>query len=181
MPGALNVVLRDADPADDAAACAAIYAPYVRDTAISFETEPPDAAELQRRIAETQRTHPWLVALADERVVGYAYAHPFRERAAYRFACEVSVYVDAGIRGCGVGRTLYDALLGRLRAAGLRTACAGVTMPNDASVALHTSMGFTAVGTYRRVGWKNGSWHDVAWFQKSLCDDPDAPPADAAR
>jgi L-amino acid N-acyltransferase YncA len=152
----------------DAAACAAIYAPYVRDTAITFETEPPDAAELARRIAAAVARHAWLVLEDNGRVTGYAYGSTFKERAAYRFACEVSVYVELGLRRSGGGRALYSALLPRLAERGYRTAAAATTLPNDASVGLHRALGFAPVGTFRRVGWKLGRWHDVAWSQRDL-------------
>jgi L-amino acid N-acyltransferase YncA len=153
---------------DDAAACAAIYAPYVRDTAITFEVEPPDAAEFARRIAAVTARYAWLVLEDDGRVTGYAYGGPFKERAAYRFACEVSVYLEHGLRRSGGGRALYSALLARLTERGYRTAAAGMALPNDASAGLHEALGFVPVGTLRRVGWKHGRWHDVAWAQRDL-------------
>jgi phosphinothricin acetyltransferase len=160
-------IVRDATEAD-AAACAAIYAPYVRDTAITFETEPPDAAEFARRIAAATARHAWLVLEDDGRVTGYAYGGPFKERAAYRYACEVSVYLERGLRRSGGGRALYSALLARLAERGFRTAAAGMTQPNEASAGLHRALGFVPVGTFRRVGWKHGGWHDVAWVQRDL-------------
>src|SRR4051794_40594791 len=110
---------------EDAAACAAIYAPYVTDTAVSFETEPPDAAEFASRIAAA---HDWLVIEDCGRVFGYAYAATFHPRAAYRWACEVSVYLEAGRRRMGAGRALYEVLVPRLRARGFRMAIAGMTL-----------------------------------------------------
>jgi L-amino acid N-acyltransferase YncA len=160
----------------DAAACAAIYAPYVTDTAITFETEVPSATEMARRIAAAGERHAWLVLEDGGRVVGYAHGGPFRSRAAYRWACEVSVYVERGRSRTGAGRALYQALLDRLAARGYRIAVAGMTLPNDASVALHRALGFEPVGTYRRIGYKHGAWHDVAWAQRPLADDPGAPP-----
>jgi L-amino acid N-acyltransferase YncA len=160
-------MVRDASERD-AEACAAIYAPYVTDTAISFETEPPDAAAMAERIADAQRTHAWLVHEHDGRVIGYAYGGPFRTRAAYRLSCEVSVYVERGRRRTGAGRALYEALLARLADRGYHTALAGMTLPNDASVGLHRALGFEPVGTFRRVGYKHGAWHDVAWTQRML-------------
>ena len=159
--------VRDASPAD-AAACADIYAPYVRDTCVSFEARPPGAAEMAERIAAAQQQHAWLVLEQDGQVVGYAYGGPFKARDAYRFACEVSVYLEQNSRGTGGGRTLYEALFARLRQRGYRTLAAGMTVPNDASAALHRSLGFTLVGTWRRVGWKQGAWRDVTWFQLDL-------------
>jgi phosphinothricin acetyltransferase len=169
--------LRDAR-LDDAEACAEIYAPYVRETAITFELEPPTPAEMARRIAAVVHSHAWLVLEHDGKVIGYAYGGPMKERAAYRWACEVSVYLELGRRRTGGGRMLYEALLARLAERGYRTAVAGMTVPNDASEGLHKAMGFEPVGTYRRIGWKLGRWHDVAWVQRELTwgDDPPAEP-----
>ena len=161
--------VRDAT-AHDAAACAAIYAPYVIGTTITFETEPPDVAEMERRIAKAQARHAFLVLEDAGEVVGYAYAGPFKERAAYRWSCEVSVYLADGRRGRGGGRLLYAALLERLGARGYRMAAAGMTQPNEASGRLHAALGFEPVGTYRDIGWKFGSSHDVAWVQRPLGD-----------
>jgi len=159
--------VRDATGAD-AAACAAIYAPYVTDTAITFETEVPSAGAMAERIAAARERHAWLVAEDGERIVGYAYGRPFHERAAYRWSCEVSVYVDRARHRAGAGRALYEALLERLAARGYRMAVAGMTLPNEASVGLHRALGFEPVGTYRRIGFKHGAWHDVAWSQRPL-------------
>lgn len=159
-------LIRDASTRDGDA-CAAIYAPYVRDTAITFELTPPTPDEMAGRIAQAARTHAWLVLEDDARVVGYAYGGPYKERAAYRWSCEVSVYLEPGLRRRGAGRALYEVLLPRLAARGFRTAVAGMTLPNDASVGLHRAMGFEPIGVYRRIGWKLGDWHDVAWAQ---CD-----------
>src|SRR5450759_4559462 len=125
----------------DAEACAAIYAPYVTDTAITFEIDPPPAAEMAERIATATRTHAWVVLEDDGSVVGYAYGGPYKSRAAYRWSCEVSVYLERGRRRTGGGRALYDALFLRLAERGFRTAVAGMTLPNDGSVGLHHAMG----------------------------------------
>jgi L-amino acid N-acyltransferase YncA len=140
----------------------------VQDTAISFETEAPDTAAMAERITATLADHAWIVCEQEGRVLGYAYAGPHKSRAAYRWACEVSVYVDRSERGLGVGRELYAELLHRLTTAGFTTAVAGMTLPNDASAALHRALGFVPVGVYRRIGYKLGAWHDVAWVQKQL-------------
>ena len=149
----------------DAAACAAIYAPYVTDTAVSFETEPPTSAEMADRIANAIA---WFVLEVDGRVAGYAYAGRFHPRAAYRWACEVSVYLALGLERRGGGRALYDVLLPHLTERGYRAAIAGMTLPNPASEGLHRALGFEPVGTYRDIGYKGGAWHDVAWTQKTL-------------
>lgn len=159
--------LRDAT-ALDAAACAAIYAHYVEHSTATFEEVAPSPDEMARRIAKAHERHTWLVVVREGAVIGYAYGGPFKERAAYRYSCEVSVYLDVTARGGGLGRIAYAALLARLESLGMRMACGGVTLPNDASVALHRAMGFEEIGTYRRIGWKHGDWRDVTWFQKTL-------------
>jgi phosphinothricin acetyltransferase len=153
---------------DDAPAMAAIYAPIVVDTWISFEETPPDAAEMARRIEKVTRTHPWLVADDGGAVAGYAYAGQHRERAAYRWAADTSVYVAEAYRGRGVGRTLYAALFQTLRDLGYLRAFAGVTLPNAPSEALHEAVGYREIGVYREVGFKFGRWHDVRWYGLSL-------------
>lgn len=166
--------VRSATPAD-AGACAVVYAPYVTDTVITFEAVPPGPEEMAERIAAALRSHAWLVLEDEGRVAGYAVATPFTSRAAYRWSCEVSVYLELGRRRTGAGRALYEALFARLAERGFRTAVAGMTLPNDASVGLHRAMGFEPVGTYRRIGWKYGAWHDVAWVQRRLSLDGDPP------
>jgi L-amino acid N-acyltransferase YncA len=165
--------------AADAGACATVYAPYVLGTAVTFELEPPSAAEMARRIAAAQERHAWVVLEDAGRVAGYAYGGPYKERAAYRWSCEVSVYLEPGRRRGGAGRALYEALFDRLAARGYRTAVAGMTLPNPASEGLHRALGFEPVGVWRRIGWKHGAWHDVAWVQRALAggDDPPAEPS----
>jgi len=167
-------VVRDATAAD-AAACAVLYAPYVIDTVVTFETEPPTAEQMAERIAAAQRRHAWLVLEHDGAVVGYAYGGPYKERAAYRWSCEVSVYLERGRRRTGGGRALYEALFARLAERDFRTAVAGMTLPNPASEGLHRALGFEPVGVYRRIGWKHGAWHDVAWMQRTLASTGDPP------
>lgn len=171
---AAHLAIRDATPAD-AATCARIYDIYVRGTAISFEETSPTTEEMAERIAAAQEKHAWLVREQGGEVVGYAYGVPFKTRPAYRWAAEVSVYLDPSAQRNGHGRALYEALLARLVERGIRTACAGITLPNDASIGLHESLGFERVGSYPRIGWKNGGWHDVARFQRSLGEDQDPP------
>jgi phosphinothricin acetyltransferase len=172
VPGAV----RDATD-DDAGPCAAIYAPYVAETTVSFEDEPPSAEEMGRRIAVARRAHAWLVLEEDGEVVGFAYAVPLKERAAYRWSCEVSVYLARGRGGAGRGRALYEALFARLAERGYRQAIAGMTLPNEPSARLHRALGFEPIGVQRRIGWKHGAWRDVAWVQRSLSDD-DGPPVE---
>lgn len=161
---------------DDAESIRAIYEPIVRDTIISFELEPPTAEECRRRIEQRLQTHPWLVAELDQRVVGYAYALPFRTRPAYQWTAEVSVYVDTKNHRQGLGRALYTSLFSALERLGYRTLVAGVALPNPASVALHERMGFEPVGVFKNVGFKFNMWIDVQWFSRSL-GDSSSPPA----
>jgi len=161
-------MVRHADPAADAAACAEIYAANVSAGVASFEDEAPGAAEMERRMAETSTRYPWLVAERDGAVAGYAYGTEHRTRRAYRFAVEVTVYVDARWHRSGVGRQLYEALLPLLARQRLQIALAGITLPNDGSVGLHEALGFRPVGIYRELGFKFGAWHDVGWWQMRL-------------
>lgn len=171
-------MIRHADPERDGGACATIYAPYVAGAATSFEERPPDADDFAERIARVSATHPWLVAERDGAVAGFAYAGPHRERAAYRWTAETSVYVADGHQGAGVGRELYTALLGLLREQGLYTALAGITEPNAASVGLHRALGFERAGVYRAVGYKAGAWRDVSWWRLALADAGGDPPVE---
>lgn len=158
---------------DDAAAIAAIYAPYVRDTAISFELEAPDAAAFRAKIREVLKLAPWLVWEEAGAVIGYAYASSFRARPAYRWTVETSIYVRSDVRARGVGRALYAELIDRLVKQGFRRAIGGMTLPNDASARLHQALGFERVGAFHKVGFKFGQWHDVEFWERQLapCDE----------
>ena len=171
-----ELTIRDADPTRDAGACAAIYAPHVEGSAVSFEERPPDAGEMAARIERYGASHAWLVAEREGRVDGYAYATAFNERPAYRWSTSVSVYIADAARGHGIGRALYGALFDRLRERGFRMACAGITLPNEASVGLHESLGFELIGVNREIGWKRGAWHDVGWYQLELAPAGEGPP-----
>ena len=175
------MLIRSADAAWDAAACAAIYAPSVTHGVASLEESAPDAAELARRIEEVSARYPWLVAELDGVVAGYAYGSQHRARASYRWSADVTVYVSGAHHRRGVGRALYERLFELLAEQGYHEACAGITLPNDASVGLHESVGFRPVGVYRNIAFKLGSWRDVGWWQKTLGEPaPDAPPAEPA-
>ena len=152
----------------DAAAMHAIYAPIVETTAISFEEVPPTIGEMAERIETTLRSYPYLVAEIGGSVVGFAYGGAHRTRAAYRWSVDVTIYVAEPVRGRGVGRALYGALLPALAECGFHAAFAGIALPNPGSVALHEAMGFTLLGIYREVGFKLGRWHDVGWWQRLL-------------
>jgi L-amino acid N-acyltransferase YncA len=173
-----ELTIRDADPARDAAACAAIYAPHVEGSAVSFEEQAPGPDEMAARIERYGPSHAWLVAERDGAVVGYAYATAFNERSAYRWSTNVSVYIAGDARGQGVGRALYTKLFERLRERGFRMACAGITLPNEASVGLHESLAFERVGVNREIGWKDGGWRDVGWWQLELAPAGEGPPTE---
>lgn len=156
----------------DAAACVAIYRPIVESTAVSFETTVPSVEEFAARIEKSLSGWTWLIAEKDGRCIGYAYGHSHRERAAYRWSVEVTIYVDSGHRRQGVGRHLYERLFSDLASLGYCNAYAGVTQPNESSMALHRGVGFEYIGTFRSVGRKFDRWHDVAWFQRKLREVP---------
>lgn len=166
----------------DAAACAAIYRPFVLETAVSFELRPPTDAEMADRISEASASHAWLVAEVGGEVAGYAYARPFAAREAYRWSCETSIYLAPDRRRAGLGRALYRALLARLTERGFRVAVAKMTLPNPASEGLHAALGFVPVGVHPRIGYKNDAWHDIAIAQLALTTvdgtTADGPPAE---
>jgi phosphinothricin acetyltransferase len=155
-----------------------IYGPIVRETAVSFEVDVPSVEEFARRIGDGVVARPWLIAERDGVPAGYAYAGPFRARQAYQWSAEVSVYVAPDARGGGVGRVLYRALLGVLKAQGYAMAFAGIALPNPASVVLHERLGFQQVGVFHRAGFKFNAWHDVGWWERALTQSlPGAPPS----
>lgn len=154
--------------ASDGAELARIYAPYVENTPITFEYVPPSAEEFSERIAAKMEKYPFIVAKDGERIIAYAYASSFRERAAFGWTAELSVYVDKEYHGQGIGRRLYRALIEILSLQGITNCVGTVVPPNDASVALHASLGFTLAGTMKNVGFKLGRWHDMMIFEKRL-------------
>lgn len=185
-PGVVAHSARMANPtlrlasADDAAQIAAIYAPLVTDTAITFEIDAPTVDETRQRIVGTSMRLPYLVAEDAGHVLGFAYAGRHRTRAAYAWSSDVSVYVASGTRRAGIGRGLYTALLELLTVQGYANAFAGIALPNDASIGLHRAAGFEPVGVYRSVGYKLGTWWDVAWWQRRLPAAASTPPPPVA-
>ncbi len=167
------MLIRHADPLRDAHPCARVYAPAVIDGVASLEQCAPSPEEMRCRIEHVSAHYPWLVAEIDDEVVGYAYATLHNERWAYRWATNTSVYVAPSHHRRGVGRALYGALLPLLVRQGFYVACAGITLPNPASVGLHESFGYELVGTYPRVGFKNGRWWGVGWWLAQLRNQPD--------
>jgi phosphinothricin acetyltransferase len=165
----MSATIRPATP-DDAAAIAAIYRPYVTDTAITFELDPPDADEMRARIEQIVPTHPWLVAEVDGAVLGYAYGTTYRTRAAYRWVAETGIYMAGDARGRGIGTPLYRALLDELARRGFIAAMGVMTAGNPASAALHERLGFVDTGTQPGIGYKHGAWYDVVFWQKDLAE-----------
>jgi L-amino acid N-acyltransferase YncA len=163
--------VRHADAERDAAACLDIYARFVDGSPVSFEEQAPSLSEFTLRIERLTRTHAFLVADDDGRIAGYAYAGPHRDRPAYRWATEASVYIDPDYHRRGIGRALYKSLFELLVQQGYRLVVTGITVPNDGSVGLHRACGFADVGIYKRIGWKAGAWRDVLWLAKQLGPD----------
>lgn len=172
----MTAAIRIATP-QDAPAILDIYTPIIRDTAISFETEPPTVQQMQQRIEETLLHWPWLVCDRQGEVLGYVYATRHRARAAYQWSVDVSVYIRDGMRRTGIGRALYVSLFELLTLQQFYNCYAGITLPNPGSVGLHEALGFEPVGIYRRVGYKMGAWHDVGWWQLPLPMDASNPSA----
>lgn len=151
-----------------------IYAPYTQGTA-SFEDGPPSLEEFAARVREISSVYPYIVCEEDGQIAGYAYAHLYKERAAYRWNVETTVYVRQGMHRRGVGRALMTRLLALLARQGVRMAYSCITLPNPGSVGLHASLGFSEAGVLTDAGWKNGAWRDVVWMQKRVTQAQSAP------
>lgn len=145
-----------------------IYRPYVETTAITFETEVPTVEEFAGRIRDTLTKFPYLVIEEDGAILGYAYAHPFHQRAAYGWTVESSVYVRQDVRHGHIGSLLYQALMERLERQGVRNVCAVITVPNEPSMAFHARMGFTSAGILPNFGYKMDEWHGVEYLYRQL-------------
>ena len=167
----------------DADAIQKIYAPYVMNTAISFEYEPPDSEELVRRINSTLKDYPYLVAVVDGKIAGYAYAGAYRSRRAYMHTAETSIYVEASKRGKGIGRRLYEELEKKLIPQNVFVlyACVTTTDRNDdehstdASIRFHEQMGYSMIGRNDCCGYKFGKWYSVVWMEKVIAERPENP------
>ncbi|HFI0303214.1 TPA: N-acetyltransferase family protein [Streptococcus suis] len=164
------ITIRNAEIADSGA-LVAIYAPYVEQTAITFETQVPIVSEFEARIRKVREKFPYLVAEEEGRIVGYAYAGTYYARAAYDWTVELSVYLDQSARGKGIGSLLYDRLEEELAARGFKNFLACIALPNPASIALHEKRGYEQVAHFKKVGYKFDKWHDIIWLQKSLVED----------
>ena len=162
------MMIRSATP-DDAAAVAAIYAPIVLETTISFEWVAPSVDDFRARIAKVLTKYPWLVAVDEqEAVCGFVYAGSHRDPPSYQWSVNTSVFIRDDSRGRGVGKALYSELHRQLVALGYYRAFAGIALPNAGSVALHEAVGYKPLGVYEKVGFKFGAWRDVGWWQKEL-------------
>lgn len=160
-------MIRLAKPSD-AAGILAIYAPYINNSSITFETEVPGIDEFEKRISSYLENWPWLVEETDGEITGYAYASRYRERTAYQWSIECSVYVHDKYLRSGIARKLYSILFAILKEQGFTTVYAVINLPNDRSVAFHESMGFRYFATYEKVGFKLGQWKNVGWWQLQL-------------
>jgi L-amino acid N-acyltransferase YncA len=169
-----NINIRLAEP-DDCASILQIYTPYVTGTAISFECQVPDIAEFSSRMAKIQSQYPWIVCEIDAGIIGYAYAYSFKQREAYNWSVESSIYINQQYHQHNIGKALYYALFNILKLQGYCNVYAGVTLPNIKSERLHESMGFKTIGTYPRVGYKLGKWHDVKWYALKINEYNQAP------
>lgn len=172
----MKIEIREAT-AQDAQALLAIYAPYVLETAITYEYDVPTLEDFTGRIEGTLRKYPYLVVIVDGRIVGYAYAGTFKGRRAYDCSVETSIYIDRTFHGQGIGRMLYEALEERLKAQGITNmyACIAYTEQEDeyltnASVRFHERMGFQLCGTFHRCAVKFGRSYDMVWMEKFLFD-----------
>lgn len=160
--------IRSASEAD-AAAITRIYNHYISNTCITFETEVVQASEMALRIGDTLAIPlPWLVAEVDQEIVGYAYASRWKGRCAYRFAVESTIYLDPVKTGKGIGMKLYSDLIEAIRAHSMCSVIGGISLPNEASIRLHESLGFRKVGHFERVGYKLDRWVDVGYWQLQL-------------
>jgi len=165
--GAVRIATRD-----DAESIAAIYAPYVRETAISFDEEPPAPDAMARRIASTLETYPFLVFDGGDGVSGFAYGSVHRAKPAYRWSVETTVYAPRHLHRRGIGRALYAELLDILTRQGFHAAFAGIVPPNEGSVGLHEALGFVHIGTFAEIGFKHGRFHDLGWWRRTLAEGP---------
>jgi L-amino acid N-acyltransferase YncA len=178
------MLIRHADPTTDAAGCLDIYGPFAADSPASFEDGTPTLPNYEHRIERINRTHAFLVAEdSDGTIAGFAYAGTHRDRPAYRWTVEASVYLGERYRGRGLGKALYEPLFALIEEQGYRMVLAGITVPNAASEALHRGLGFEEVGVYKRIGWKAGDWRDVIWLARQLGPDThesETPPSPGA-
>lgn len=153
---------------EDVVPILAIYAPYVTDSAITFEYDVPSEEEFRQRIRTISAEYPYFVCESDGQIIGYAYAHRHMERAAYQWNAEISIYIRQGFTGKGFGKTMCQTLIDILRLQGIRNVFSCVTIPNERSAHLHHSMEFSTEGIFQNAGYKCGKWQTIAWFRKNI-------------
>ncbi len=153
-----------------------IYKPYVTDTAITFEYEVPTQDEFLQRIKANTSEYPWLVCLQNHKIIGYAYASKHRDRAAYQWSVDSAIYLSPLVHRKGIARILYESLFSILRLQGYFNVYAGISLPNEKSVAFHKALGFKEIAHYKKVGFKHHQWHNTAWFELHLSEHIDNPP-----
>lgn len=163
----MNLTIRNVR-STDAEAILRIYAPYVLESSVSFELELPSIEAMQQRIHDYTQKFPWFVACDGDKIIGYAYASTYRERAAYRFNVETSVYIDTNYQKAGIATQLYEILFDELKKLNLHQAFAVITMPNEKSEQFHRKFGFESFAIFKEVGFKFNQWHDVLWMKKSI-------------
>jgi L-amino acid N-acyltransferase YncA len=161
---------------NDAAQIREIYSPNILDAAISFETEVPSIEEMQNRIETILQKYPWIVCVIDGKIAGYVYASKHRDREAYQWSCECTIYMHNDFKGKGIGKELYQLLFEILKWQGFRNVYAGITLPNNGSVSIHEKCGFKHFATYENIGYKFGNWHSVGWWKLQINDYDLQPP-----
>ncbi|MDR1862421.1 MAG: GNAT family N-acetyltransferase [Treponema sp.] len=157
--------------AGDAVSIATIYNYYIKNTVITFEEIPVSINEIGKRIREIGAKYPWLVWEESGAVTGYAYADAWKERSAYRRAAELSIYIKPDFQGKGIGRALFSRVLEEVRKTGIHALVSGITLPNEASVALHEKFGFKNIACFNEIGFKSGKWLDVGYWELILPPD----------
>jgi L-amino acid N-acyltransferase YncA len=161
---------------NDAAQVREIYSPNILDAAISFETGVPSMEEIQVRIETILQKYPWIVCVVDDQIVGYVYASKHRDREAYQWSCECTIYMHNDFKGKGIGKELYQLLFKILELQGFKNVYAGITLPNNGSVSIHEKCGFKHFATYENIGYKFGNWHSVGWWKLQINDYDLQPP-----
>ena len=163
----MNYLIRNVS-LDDSQAILDIYTPYITDSCITFETEVPTLYDFKNRIKNITKSNPYIVYVEDEKVLGYAYASKYKDRAAYVYTVESSIYVDINSTGKNIGKLLYSELLERLKKQNINSVYACITLPNDRSIKLHKNFGFNEIGIFKEAGFKFNKWLDIVWYQKQL-------------
>lgn len=153
---------------NDAPEILSIYRPYIEETTITFECITPSLSDFEKRIKKISAFYPYLVCEIDNKVIGYAYAGKIRERDAYMWDAELSIYLDKQFQNLGIGKILYKTLIEILKLQNVYNVYGVITLPNDGSVKLHKKLGFNTIGIFHNTGYKFDSWRDVIWLEKNI-------------